>query len=163
MRPLKLSANAFSIGLPGRPDDMQLDAVGVGPGVQGPAGEFGTVVADDHRRQRPRRGNTVEHGGNAESGQRGIDLRCDRFAAVVVDVFSIRNVRPVAKLSHMKSIDHRSFGAVGGASTMRVPAASSFVEVHRGIAGVIGRPPVPGSLAFGRKLLSDAQASSSVP
>jgi hypothetical protein len=36
-------------------------------------------------------------------------------------MLSVRKVRPLAKVSPMKSIDQRSFGWVGAATTMRAP------------------------------------------
>src|SRR5262249_24303621 len=82
--PLKLSTNALSMGLPAR---MKC-AASVGPAVEHPPRELRAVVADDHGGQRWRLCDALEHADDAEAGQRGIDLRRDRLAAVVVDEYT---------------------------------------------------------------------------
>ena len=63
-RPLKLSTSAFWFGLAGL-DEMQVDTVGVGPGIERPADELRTVVGDQPRRLPARFDQALQHLGEA--------------------------------------------------------------------------------------------------
>ena len=74
-RPLKLSTY----------DEMQLDPVGVGPGVERPADELRAVVGDQLGRCPPRFDQALQHLGNTTATDRGIDVDREARTGEIVD------------------------------------------------------------------------------
>lgn len=68
-----------------RADEMKCDSSLIGPGIQGFAGEFGTVVDHDDLWQPPCVCKTLEDSDNATSGQRCIDFDYRALTGEIVD------------------------------------------------------------------------------
>jgi len=84
----KLTVEALDVGVLDRlagPNEAELDPTAIGPGVQRAAGEFRTVVADDHLRQADAVRQTVEDTDDAGTGQRAVDFDGWALVAEVVD------------------------------------------------------------------------------
>lgn len=123
------SVDALDEGIldrPAGPDEVELDAVLIGPGIQGVTGELWTVVADDPHRERARLRQALEHANDALPRQGAVDCDGHGLAAGVVHDVEDADLPPRARLSPMKSMDQRSFGRAGSGGTTRVLAASCF-------------------------------------
>src|SRR5262249_16836575 len=67
------------------PDEVELDATAVRPGIERGAGKLGAVVDDDPPGQRAARGQAVKDAGDPEAGEPVVDLDGQALAARVVD------------------------------------------------------------------------------
>ena len=103
-------------------DEEQLDAVLICPVLEIAAGELWAIIDDEDIGIAALAGDVVEHQGDAAPGQRKIDE--DRRAFAVQSSFrlAVRNLRPLASVSSVKSIDHRWLAAIGHQWPDIVPA-----------------------------------------
>src|SRR5688572_13386643 len=102
------AVEALDVGVLDRlagPDEVQLDAALVCPGVQHLAGELGTVVADDAFGQAAYlrdRGEDLRH---AETAEGGVDLDGQRLAGEVID--DIKGAKHAAAVERVADEVHR--------------------------------------------------------
>ncbi len=89
--PLKLAAYAFSIGLPGRMNNVH--AVRVRPGLERTAGKLRPVVKDDRARQADRHSQVLEHADDACARQGSIHFEGEHSRLKSSTMFGVRKAR----------------------------------------------------------------------